>query len=250
MREREEARARCFGGTHIDHADMLRWWATQRVLPFRVMAPSTLGTFLRAFTFGHVRQLDKVVGETIGRAWSARAGPAGPMTIDLDSTICFTRDPGWQGTPAPGPCSTGDRYRGPKTVEREDADGIHRGRHRRDRPHGVLAQLGAHHAGHGCGGVPGRGRRRGRRSRRRGRHDLLRGGRLGRAACGVVGDRYPRARVEHRHDGRRERRRQCDRDRRCRDRCRLVPFGARVPIAQRSLRPPVRHRDRPARRGR
>ena len=38
------------GGTHIDHADMLRAGATQRVLPFRVMAPSTLGTFLRAFT--------------------------------------------------------------------------------------------------------------------------------------------------------------------------------------------------------
>jgi hypothetical protein len=27
------------------------------------MAPSTLGTFLRAFTFGHVRQLDKVLAE-------------------------------------------------------------------------------------------------------------------------------------------------------------------------------------------
>jgi hypothetical protein len=26
------------------------------------MAPSTLGTFLRSFTFGHVRQLDRVLG--------------------------------------------------------------------------------------------------------------------------------------------------------------------------------------------
>jgi hypothetical protein len=77
------------GGTHIDHADVLRAGATQRVLPFRVMAPSTLGTFLRAFTFGHVRQLDKVIGEMIRRAWKAGAGPGdGPMTIDLDSTIC------------------------------------------------------------------------------------------------------------------------------------------------------------------
>ena len=77
------------GGTHIDHADMLRAGATQRVLGFRVMAPSTLGTFLRAFTFGHVRQLDKVIAETIRRAWAAGAGPADePMTIDLDSTIC------------------------------------------------------------------------------------------------------------------------------------------------------------------
>ena len=77
------------GGTHIDHADMLRAGATERVLPFRVMAPSTLGTFLRAFTFGHVRQLDKVIAETIRRAWAAGAGPgAAAMTIDMDSTIC------------------------------------------------------------------------------------------------------------------------------------------------------------------
>jgi hypothetical protein len=48
-----------------------------------------LGTFLRSFTFGHVRQLDRVIGETIRRAWSAGAGPdANAMTIDLDSTIC------------------------------------------------------------------------------------------------------------------------------------------------------------------
>jgi hypothetical protein len=77
------------GGTHIDHADMLRAGATQRVLPFRVMAPSTLGTFLRAFTFGHVRQLDKVCEQVLRRAWAAGAGPGdAPMTIDLDSTIC------------------------------------------------------------------------------------------------------------------------------------------------------------------
>ena len=59
------------------------------MLPFRVMAPSTLGTFLRAFTFGHVRQLDAVIAETIRRAWSLGAGPGHvPMTIDMDSTIC------------------------------------------------------------------------------------------------------------------------------------------------------------------
>ncbi len=43
------------GGSHINHADVLRSGGTQRVLPHRVMAPSTLGTLLRAFTFGHVR---------------------------------------------------------------------------------------------------------------------------------------------------------------------------------------------------
>ena len=53
------------------------------------MAPSTLGTFLRAFTFGHVRQLDAVIAETIRRAWSLGGGPGSKaVTIDLDSTIC------------------------------------------------------------------------------------------------------------------------------------------------------------------
>ena len=40
------------GGSHIDHADVLRSGASEAVLPHRVMAPSTLGTFLRAFTYG------------------------------------------------------------------------------------------------------------------------------------------------------------------------------------------------------
>jgi len=77
------------GGSHIDHADVLRSGATQSVLPHRVMAPSTLGTFLRAFTFGHIRQLDAVLAETLRRAWSLGAGPGDDrMVVDLDSTIC------------------------------------------------------------------------------------------------------------------------------------------------------------------
>jgi hypothetical protein len=77
------------GGSHIDHADVLRSGGTQAVLAHRVMAPSTLGTFLRAFTFGHVRQLEAVVGTALQRAWAAGAGP-GPrrLVIDVDSTIC------------------------------------------------------------------------------------------------------------------------------------------------------------------
>ena len=76
------------GASHIDHADRLRAGATGRVLPFRVMAPSTLGTFLRSFTFGHIRQLDAVIAETVRRAWLLGAGPGKEaMTIDLDSTI-------------------------------------------------------------------------------------------------------------------------------------------------------------------
>jgi hypothetical protein len=77
------------GGTHIDHADMLRAGSSGAVLSHRVMAPSTLGTFLRSFTFGHVRQLEAVIGKTLERAWAAGAGPgAQPLVIDIDSTIC------------------------------------------------------------------------------------------------------------------------------------------------------------------
>ena len=54
-------------------------------------APSTLGTFLRSFRWGHVRQLDRVSRELLARAWAAGAGPGdAPFTIDLDSTICET----------------------------------------------------------------------------------------------------------------------------------------------------------------
>ena len=77
------------GASHIDHADMLRAGSTAGVLGHRVMAPSTLGTFLRAFTFGHVRQLEAVIGKALERAWAAGAGPGvEPLVIDIDSTIC------------------------------------------------------------------------------------------------------------------------------------------------------------------
>jgi hypothetical protein len=77
------------GGSHIDHADVLRAGNTAGVLPHRVMAPSTLGTFLRAFTFGHVRQLEAVVGTVLERAWALDAGPGGRrLVIDVDSTVC------------------------------------------------------------------------------------------------------------------------------------------------------------------
>ena len=77
------------GGTCIDDADVLRAGSTASVLPHRVMAPSTLGTFLRGFTFGNVRQLDSVTEQLLTRAWALGAGPGdAPMTIDIDSTIC------------------------------------------------------------------------------------------------------------------------------------------------------------------
>lgn len=82
------------GATHIDHVDMLRAGATGRVLGFAVAAPSTIGTFLRSFTFGHLRQLDAVLAQALARAWALGAGPgSGPLVIDLDSTICEVHGP-------------------------------------------------------------------------------------------------------------------------------------------------------------
>ena len=78
------------GSDSIDDCDVLRAGSTVEVLGHELRAPSTIGTFLRSFSWGHVRQLDSVAGEALARAWQAGAGPAdpaGPFTIDLDSSI-------------------------------------------------------------------------------------------------------------------------------------------------------------------
>ena len=79
------------GGDCIDDADALRAGGTEQTLGCTIKAPSTLGTFLRSFRWGHVRQLDRVSREVMARAWAAGGGPGcGPLTIDLDSTVCET----------------------------------------------------------------------------------------------------------------------------------------------------------------
>jgi hypothetical protein len=76
------------GADSIDDMNVLRAGATQAVLGHRVMAPSTLGTFLRAFTFGHVRQLDRVLDVAVSRAWAAGVGPGElPLVLDMDSFV-------------------------------------------------------------------------------------------------------------------------------------------------------------------
>jgi Transposase DDE domain group 1 len=76
------------GADSIDDADILRSGSSGKVLGHAVMAPSTLGTFLRSFTFGHVRQLDRVLGEALARAWRAGAGPGcSRLVIDVDSFV-------------------------------------------------------------------------------------------------------------------------------------------------------------------
>jgi hypothetical protein len=79
------------GGDCIDDADALRGGGASAVLGHTVKAPSTLGTFLRSFKYGHVRQLDRVSRTLLARAWEMGAGPgSSPFTIDVDSTICET----------------------------------------------------------------------------------------------------------------------------------------------------------------
>ncbi|MGH3628167.1 MAG: transposase, partial [Sciscionella sp.] len=76
------------GADRIDQMNVLRAGSTGMILGHRVMAPSTLGTFLRAFTFGHVRQLDRVLDVALARAWAAGGGPGElPLVIDVDSFI-------------------------------------------------------------------------------------------------------------------------------------------------------------------
>ena len=90
------------GGDCIDDADVLRTGRTASAIGCVVKAPSTLGTFLRSFRWGHVRQLDRVSRELLARAWAAGAGPGdGPLTIDLDSTIYETYGLAKEGRPPP-----------------------------------------------------------------------------------------------------------------------------------------------------
>jgi hypothetical protein len=80
--------AMCLGADCIDDCDVLRSGQTRAVLGHAVVAPSTLGTFLRAFTFGHVRQLDRVLAEALCRAWASGAGPGDErLIVDVDSFV-------------------------------------------------------------------------------------------------------------------------------------------------------------------
>ena len=80
--------AMVLGADSIDDCGLLRAGRTGRLLGGWIPAPSTLGTFLRAFTFGHVRQLDKLLGQALERAWKAGAGPGeGRLVIDVDSFV-------------------------------------------------------------------------------------------------------------------------------------------------------------------
>lgn len=79
------------GADSIDDCDILRSGSTGAVLAHKVMAPSTLGTFLRSMSFGHVRQLEAVASELLRRAWSAGAGPSEDERLTINPTLSSAR---------------------------------------------------------------------------------------------------------------------------------------------------------------
>src|SRR3954466_7793498 len=77
------------GADSIEDMALLRHGAMGTIFD-RPYAPSTLGSFLRAFTFGHVRQLDAVATRLVTGLHdrtSLLAGIDGPVLVDIDDTI-------------------------------------------------------------------------------------------------------------------------------------------------------------------
>jgi hypothetical protein len=80
------------GGEQVDDINVLRTGgASAEILGVAPAAASTVGTFLRAFTSGHARQLDAVQEDLHQRAWAAGARPVEKtVKLDLDSTVIET----------------------------------------------------------------------------------------------------------------------------------------------------------------
>src|SRR3954464_7591828 len=81
----------CAGADSIEDMALLRHGGMGRVFA-GIYAPSTLGSFLRSFTFGHVRQLDAVASRFLVNLAERTAllgapADAGPVLVDLDDTI-------------------------------------------------------------------------------------------------------------------------------------------------------------------
>ncbi len=77
------------GADSIDDMDLLRHGGMGRLFG-GMRAPSTLGIFLRAFTFGHVRQLDAVAARFLGNLAAHTplvSGGEGIVFVDVDDTV-------------------------------------------------------------------------------------------------------------------------------------------------------------------
>ena len=78
------------GAVSIDDMALLRHGGMGQLFD-RTYAPSTLGSFLRDFTFGHVRQLDAVASRFLtalaGRTSLLAAAPSELVMVDIDDSI-------------------------------------------------------------------------------------------------------------------------------------------------------------------
>src|SRR5258708_26515649 len=80
------------GGEWVDDVNALRAGGLgAAILGMTPAAASTVGTFLRAFTSGHARQLDAVQEDLHQRAWAVGARPIEKvLRLDLDSPLIET----------------------------------------------------------------------------------------------------------------------------------------------------------------
>ena len=63
------------GGDCIDDVNLLRAGSTGKIVGHDTVAASTVGTWLREMSFGHVRQFDSVTEAALTRAWQGRRRP-------------------------------------------------------------------------------------------------------------------------------------------------------------------------------
>jgi hypothetical protein len=86
------------GGDCIDDVNLLHAGSTATIVGHDTVAASTVGSWLRSLTFGHIRQLDAVTEAALTRVWQAGAGPGEEsLFIDIDSTICEVHGDSKQG---------------------------------------------------------------------------------------------------------------------------------------------------------
>ena len=87
------------GADSIDDMAVLRHGAMDRVFD-HPYAPSTLGSFLREFRFGHVRQLDAIAARMLAGLHThtpVLAGIDGPVMVDIDDSIIEVHGPAKHG---------------------------------------------------------------------------------------------------------------------------------------------------------
>ena len=79
----------CSGADRIDDVDIVHSGGMETLLG-GVYAPSTIGTLLREFSFGHARPLDSVLGARLAalRAWADLLPGSGQRAfVDIDSLL-------------------------------------------------------------------------------------------------------------------------------------------------------------------